>query len=138
MKISEDKLLAIALIFEQSNGNALNDNDAMLVKNSGLDHLQPNELEEVIASSIEDAEPEYRSKAYWVLGKRYNINLAPSFNKWLNIELNNNNADLVYQILIALDNLELPAFGTDREGSYSVQERDLNLRDARLYLENHA
>jgi len=138
MKLSEDNLLDIAIIFEQANGNTLNDNDAMLVKNSGFDRYQPKELEELIASSIDDAEPEYRSKAYWVLGKRFNINLVPSFNKWLEMELNNKNSDLVYQILIALDNLELPAFGTDRDGSYSVQESDLNLRDARLYLENHA
>ena len=138
MRFIEDNLLDIALIFEQANGNTLNDNDALLVKNSGLDHYEPKELEKLIASSIDDAEPEYRRKAYWVLGKRFNINLVPSFNKWLKIELNNKNPDLVYQILIALDNLELPAFGTDRDGSYSAQESDLNLRDARLYLENYA
>lgn len=138
MKFSEDSLLDIALIFEQANGNVLDDNDASLVKNSGLDHYKPEELEELVASSIEGAEPEYRGKAYWVLGKRFNKNLVPRFNKWLEIECKNQNSELIYQLLIALDNLELPVFSADRCGGYSVRESGLNLRDARAYLENHA
>lgn len=138
MKFSVDNLLDIALIFEQANGNNLGDNDALLVKNSGLDHCQPEELEKLIISTIVDADPEYRSKAYWVLGKRFNKNLVHSFNEWLEVELNKKNPDLVYQILIALDNQGLSVFGTDRDGSYSSQEADLNMRDARLYLDNHA
>lgn len=83
MKFNEENLLDIALIFEQANGNALSDNDVLLVKSSGLDHCQPEELEELITSSIDEAEPEYRGKAYWVLGKRFNMDLVPMFNKWL-------------------------------------------------------
>ena len=138
MKFNEENLLYIALIFEKANGNVLNDNDASLAKNSGLDQYKPEELEELVASSIESAEPEYRGRAYWVLGKRINKSLVPRFNKWLEIECANQNTDLIYQILIALDNLEILVFGTDRDGSYSIQESDLNFRDARSYLENHA
>lgn len=138
MKFSEENLLDISLIFEQANGNVLNDNDASLVMISGLDHYKPEELEELVAGSIDGAEPEYRSRAYWVLGKRFNKSLVPRFNEWLEIECKNQNADLVYQLLIALDNLELPVFGEDRGGGYSVQESDLNMRDAQSYLENHA
>lgn len=138
MKFSEENLLDIALIFEQANGNVLTDNDASLVNNSGLDHYKPEELEELVASSIEGAEPEFRGRAYWVLGKRFNKSLVPRFNKWLEMECKNQNSELVYQLLIALDNLELPVFCADRDSGYSVQESDLNLRDARSYLENHA
>ena len=138
MKFSEENLLDITLILEQANGNILNDNDALLVKKSGLAHYSPEELETLLVNSIDSTELEYRGKAYWVLGKRFNTKLIPKFNEWLEKEFMSQNSDQAYQILIALDNLGLPAFGEDRDGSYSILDKELNLRDAKFYLNSHA
>lgn len=134
MKPSDENLLDIALIFERANGNALDDNDSLSVEKSGLTEYSPEELESMLIASLGDAEPEYRSTSYWALGKRYNIELVPLFNKWLESEVQRKEHDSIYQILIALDNLEIPVFGEDREGSYSSMDIELNLRDARVHL----
>lgn len=135
MKFSEENLLDIALIFEQANGCILSDNEFLLVRNSGLTHYSPEELESLLVNSIDSATTELRGQAYSVLGKRFKAGLIPEFNKWLASELMAPNPGVVYQILIALDNLGLSVFGEDRGGSYSIMEKDLNLRDARDYLE---
>lgn len=137
MKFSEENLLDIALIFEQANDNVLNDSEFLLVQGSGLSHYSPQELETLLVNSIHSADIESRGKTYWVLGKRFNSELIPVFKKWLKIELMTPNPELVYQILIALDNLGLPVFGEDRGGSYSIMDVELNLRDARAYLQSH-
>lgn len=61
--------------------------------------------------------------------------MIPNFKKWLKIELENENSDTVYQLMIALGDLEKPIFNSDRNGSSAFNETELNLRDANKYLE---
>ncbi|WP_269471114.1 hypothetical protein [Sulfuriflexus mobilis] len=42
MNFTRENILDIALIFEEANGNTIDDNDSLLVKNSGLSELSPN------------------------------------------------------------------------------------------------
>jgi len=134
MKFSDENLLDMALIFAQENGNKLDDSDSLLIEKSGLTGFSPEELASMLIQSIEDAEDEYRARTYWVLGKRFDTELIPLFNEWLESEIQRGEHHLVYQILIALDNLEIPVFGTDRNGSYSSMDIELNVRDAKAYL----
>ena len=138
MKFTEENLLDIALIFEQANGNVLNSGDVAIVNNSGFIQFTPEELESMLIDSIADSEPEQRSRVYWVLGKRYNHNLLPKFKDWLKLEVATDNVQVIYQLLIALDNLEEPVFGKDRDGSYSSLDTELNIRDANVYLNKNA
>lgn len=139
MNFTRENILDIALIFEEANGNTLDVNDSHLVKNSGLSDLSANEIEQMLVDTInQNKTPEYRGSAYWALGKRFNKKLLPVFKKWLAFEVESNNTDALYQLLIALDNLEEQVFGEDREGSYGASDTELNIRDAKAYLENHA
>ena len=75
-----------------------------------------------------------RAVAYWALSKRYDKALIPDFKNWLKIELASKDKTAVYQILIALDNVDEPVFGKDRDGGYAAHETTLNIRDAENYL----
>lgn len=139
MNFTRENILDIALIFEEANGNTLDANDSLLVKNSGLSELSANEIERMLVDTInQNKTPAYRGTVYWALGKRFNKKLLPVFKKWLAVEVELNNADALYQLLMALDNLEERVFGKDREGSYGATDTELNMRDAKVYLERHA
>ena len=139
MEVSEDNLYVAALVFEQVNGNLLDKNDVQLIKNAGLDNCAAEFLEAALVEALNaERTPSYRSMAYWALSKRFNRSLIPLFKKWLHRELDNQESGAVYQLLIALDNLEEPAFGNDRNGSFSAADTPLNVRDAAIYLEKNA
>lgn len=139
MNFTRENILDIALIFDEANGNSLDDNDALLVKSSGLYELSANEIERLLIETItQDKTPEYRGSAYWALGKRYNKKLLPELKRLLADEVESNNAGTLYQLLIALDNLGEHVFGEDRKGSYGAADTELNIRDAKVYLEKHA
>lgn len=139
MNFTRENILDIALIFEEANGNTLDANDVLLVKNSGLSDLPVSEVERMLVESItQDKSPEYRGSAYWALGKRNNKKLLPEFKIWLANEIESNNAGALYQLLIALDNLEEHVFGEARGGSYGATDTELNIRDAKVYLEKNA
>lgn len=57
-------------------------------------------------------------------------------NKSINQELEKEQYEAVYQIMIAIDNLGERVFGKDRKGSYSITDTKLNIRDAKHYLES--
>ena len=78
--------------------------------------------------------PELRLSAYWALSKRFDKNLLPFFRNQLEVEIEVEGAPAVFQLLIAIDNLAEPVFGTDRNGSFSGFDSDLNIRDAKAYL----
>lgn len=139
MEVSEDNLYVAALVFEQANGNRLDENDVRLIQNAGLGNCAPEFLEAALVEAL-TAEPpaSYRSMAYWALSKRFNNGLIPLFKKWMHRELGNQESGAVYQLLIALDNLEEPVFGSDRNGSVSAADTLLNVRDATIYLEKNA
>lgn len=139
MEISEENLLVTALIFEQANGNRLGENDIQVIEAAGLSGASAELLEEALLEALNAERPSaYRSTAYWALSKRFNRELIPYFMKWMKKELENSEPGAVYQLLIALDNVEEPVFGKDRNGSVSVMDAGLNVRDARTYLEKNA
>lgn len=64
-------------------------------------------------------------------------NRKSEFKKWLGTELENENAFAVFQILVALDRLEEPAFSESRVVR-GEDETELNLIDAKEYLNNNS
>lgn len=139
MKLTNDQFEASAYIFEKANGNKKTEYEEKVIAESGLNNLKPIELETQIVNEINSglySDSKERISAYWTLSKIHKTELIPNFKKWLKIELENENADTVYQIMIALGNLEEPIFDTDRNGSSAFNETELNLRDAENYLNN--
>ena len=139
MRLRDDEFGAAAYIFEQVNGNIKTDVELQIIEKSGFKTIHPDVLEKKIIEGINNGSyqgSKDRVSAYWVLGKRYNKTLIPEFNKWLKIETINGEVEAVYQILIALSNMGLPIFNTDREGCTASWEHDLNLRDAKAYLKS--
>ena len=138
MKLTNDQFEVSAYIFERANGNKKSEYEKKVIADSGLKNLKPIELETQIVNGINSGLYSYskeRISAYWSLSKIHKSELIPNFKKWLKIELENENADTVYQLMIALGNLEEPIFNIDRNGSSAFNETELNLRDAKKYLE---
>lgn len=139
MKLKIEQIGAVAYIFEQANGNTKTDYENEIIEESGLGNIEPNLLENKIVEGLNNGiydNSKVRISAYWALGKRFSQELIPTFQKWLQKELNKNDAEAVYQILIALGNMEEPVFNEDRDGGSASSEKELNLRDAKHYLEN--
>jgi len=137
MKFEIDQFDAIAYIFETANGNTPGDYENSVIDASGFKDTPPQELVDDILVSFREGNPgdiEYRLSAYWALAKRFDKNLLPFFREQLEVEIEVEEAPGVFQLLIAIDNLAEPAFGTDRNGSYSGFDSDLNIRDAKAYL----
>ena len=140
VKFEIDQFDAIAYIFETANGNTLGDYENRVIDASGFKDTPPQELVDDILSSFREGNPddiEYRLSAYWALSKRFDKNLLPFFRKQLEVEIEVEEAPGVFQLLIAIDNLAEPAFGTDRNGSFSGFDSDLNIRDAKTYLKRN-
>jgi uncharacterized membrane-anchored protein YjiN (DUF445 family) len=141
MEISKDNLNAIAFIFERANGNTLGEYEVGVIEESGLSNVSVETLENSIIENLNKnqiIENSFKALAYWVLSKRFNKKLIPEFTKWLKNEVSNEEPEAIYQLLIALENLEQPAFGKDRNGSFSIEDVELNIRDANEYLEKNA
>lgn len=139
MKLTNHQFEASAYIFEKANGNKSSEYEEKIIAESGLKNLKPIELEYQIVNGINDGlylDSKERISAYWSLSKIHKIELIPNFKKWLKIEFEQKNPDTVYQLMIALGNLEEPVFHKSRTGS-AFNETELNLRDAKLYIETH-
>lgn len=137
MKLTYDQFDAAAYIFEKSNGNSKSDYEEKIIAESGLADLKSTDLEKIIISGLNSGiykDEQDRISAYWALGKRFNPNLIPFFRRRLKSELESNNPSAIYQLLIALENMEEPVFNDDRNGSTASLETELNLRDAKKYL----
>ena len=136
MKYSEDAIEAIVYLFEQANGRELESYDLDVIKEHSLVGHDPsvisNYLVDVIQSDSSLAES-YRTAVYWALSKRHDKGLISFFIERLATEVSLNSQS-VFQLLIALDNLEENVFSEERGGSYSSLDDDLNLCDAQLYL----
>lgn len=136
MKINHDEFTEVAFIFEKENGQKHSEFEEEIIKNSSWKNIPVEELEMEIVNGIQNgiykSEAE-RVSAYWALSKRYNEKLITDFKKWLKKELENENSIAVFQILIALSNLNEPSFAKERT-EYDVNETELNLRDAQNYL----
>ena len=139
MKIKEDQFDAIAYIFELNNGNVLDDYEYKVIDKSGFKDIPADVLTDAILDNLNDdhsMDTTYRILAYWALSKRFDTNLLPFFRDKLKLELSIDGIPAVFQLLIALDNLDQPVFGDDRDGSFSADDTELNIRDAKAYLEN--
>jgi hypothetical protein len=139
MNINENQFDAIAYIFEKDNGNSLGDYENNIIDESGLKGMSCKTLVDAILDNLKEnhsIDTAYRLSAYWALSKRFDKALLPYFKVWLKDELLIKGAPAVFQILIALDNIEESVFGKDRNGSFSGDDMKLNIRDAEIYLEN--
>jgi len=137
MKITDSQLEAVGYLFEQANGNELGSVESSIVKSSGLMNCDLEEITKGIIDLLNGHERrlvKVRIAAYWALSKKYDRDLLPLLQKWLQTELAKKETDAVFQLMIALDNLEEPIFGEDRDGGYSSRDVGLNLRDADKYL----
>lgn len=141
MKLTDEQFEALAYIFERENGNKKSDYENKVIAESGLSNFEPELLERSVVdglnNGIYDSSTD-RISAYWVLGKRFNRNLIPSFKKWLQKEFDLNDPLAVYQLLISLGNMEEPVFNPDRDGSSAYFETELNMRDAKDYLNKNS
>ncbi|WP_412560842.1 hypothetical protein [Winogradskyella sp. MIT101101] len=137
MKLTNDQFEEVAYIFEKANGNSHSDYEKGIISASELTKFKPTELEQIIVDGLEksiyDGSTD-RISAYWALGKRFNRNLIPLFKKWLQKEFDLKDPQAVYQLLISLGNMEEPVFNPDRDGGSASWETELNLRDAKAYL----
>jgi len=136
MKLSYDQFDAAVYIFEKNKGNFKTAYEEMIIAESGLSNLKAKELEKIIVEGLNSnfyKGTKIRTSAYWALSKQFNAELIPDFKKWLEMEILKKNSGVVFQLMIALDNLEEPVFHTDRN-SYSIAEIELNMRDAENYL----
>jgi hypothetical protein len=135
MKLTEEEFLAIAFTFEKRIGHEKDEFENELIEqNSHLSTLESLDLEEMIISGLESdlyQTNEERIRAYWTLSKAFNKDLIPDFQKWLRKQSEQNNPGEVYQILIALSNLDEKVFTRMETAFY---DEELNLADARNYL----
>ncbi|HEX9825446.1 MAG TPA: hypothetical protein VGA80_02525 [Flavobacteriaceae bacterium] len=136
MKLTQDQFLEAGFIFEKANGNSHSDFEKKIIAESELTKFRPTELEQIIVNGLNSGiyknEAE-RVSGYWALSKITNLNLISDFKKWLRTELENENGIAIFQLLIALDRLEEPAFNEKRTGR-GADETELNIRDAKEYL----
>lgn len=136
-KLNLDQFEACAYLFEQEHGRELHESESERLRHTQLPSDNTKELEEIITSGLDHnlyGNIEERASAYWSLTKRHNSNLIPHFTTWLKNEFEEENHGPVYQLLIALGNLDVEVFGKDREGSTAGFEIELNMRDAEDYL----
>lgn len=139
MRFPGNAIVAAAYLFDKANGNKLTEFEADEIERHGLSEIDPELVARELRSTVcEDYKTNstYRQHAYWALGKLFDANLIPFFKERLAEELRR---DLiaVYQILIALDNLEQPVFSEGRDGSVAMHEYEMNRADAKAYLEHY-
>ena len=140
MKLNDHQLEACAYIFEIDLGNDQEDFRQDIIESSGISNYSPNELEKSILQELENgsySDDDLRTSAYWALSKRFNRSLIPLFIKYLRFELTNQNTGPLFQLMIALNNMEEPVFSPSRTGFASF-ETELNMRDAELYLKENS
>ncbi|RXG14195.1 hypothetical protein DSM03_101312 [Leeuwenhoekiella aestuarii] len=137
--MNRDQVLEAAFIFERVNGVVHGDFENDTIAASELKHYQPAELEQLMIKGVDSGlyrNDEERVGVYWALSKSNNRALLPLFRDWLGIEVAaNNNETTLFQLLVALDQLDEPVFPKTRR-SRAADETELNLRDAKSYLSN--
>ncbi|PIA77421.1 hypothetical protein BFR04_08210 [Gaetbulibacter sp. 4G1] len=136
MKLTNEQFTEVAFIFEKENGNSHSNFEKEIIAKSKLTEYRTTELEKIIVDGLNSGiykTEEERVSGYWSLSKIGNRNLITDFKKWLVTELENENGIAIFQILIALNRLDEPAFNKNRTGQ-GVDETELNIRDAKQYL----
>jgi len=136
MRFPKDAITAAAFSFELARGVPHGPYEVSEIQTHGLDGIDPELLARelrylIIAEHKSDSGD--RQQAYWALGKKRDSILIPFFRDQLRLELTRDMI-AVYQIMIALQDMDEPTFGSDRSG-YSIDDYELNRRDAESYLE---
>ena len=136
MDIDSPFLTAAAFCFEAARGVRHSDFETEIIEESGLETTPPDELAQILWHwlATEGADSPLRGSAYWALGKRRDPrDLAPLVAA-LRRELPRD-ADVVYQILIALEDLGESAFPPEQRGR-SSRDHELNRAAAQRYLDS--
>jgi len=136
MSFTPNQIEAAGLLFEEENGNVLGDYEKGVVAESDLEGRELREVKNELIDSVTfptELNAHDRCGIYWALSKTFDSDLIGWWTSQLRNEVENK-TECVFQIMIALDNLEEPIFVEDRSG-YSTLETEFNLRDARNYLD---
>ena len=134
MDIDSPFLTAAAFRFEAARGVRHSDFETDIIEESGLETVPPDDLAQTLWHwlATEGADSPLRGSAYWALGKRRDPrDLAPLVAA-LRRELPRD-ADVAYQILIALENLGEPVFPPEQR-ERSSRDHELNRAAALRYL----
>jgi len=136
MKLTNEQFTETAFIFEKANGNSHSEYEKQIISESKMTNFETKELEQIIIDGLNSGiykNEDERVSGYWALSKLGNRNLISDFKKWLRTELQSGKGIAIFQILVALDRLEEPAFHENRNGR-GADETELNIRDAKQYL----
>ncbi len=130
-----DYLYAAAYFFERERGRPMDDAELACIRDEGLDQAGSTELRRVLEQGLVSGgwSANERSLACFALGKTFDSTLTPLLQRQLRIEWEERSC-AVYQIMICLSDLGEEVFATDRGGSLSSMDVELNLRDAEAYL----
>ena len=131
----ESKLLPAALRFEQAHGRKLESFEILQVQDAGLESVEPDSLANQICCVLDTLprmSPDYRSAAFWALGKLCDSSLLGFFRGHLAREIEDE-MGVAYQIMIALNNLGEPVWLVG-ECSFGVAEVERNRTAAVRYL----
>jgi hypothetical protein len=132
----ESHLLAAVYLFERENGRTLDSGEAWELIEAEMNSSRPEEVAAWICQTIESSpapNAQYRGTAFWVLGKRMDPELLDFFRRHLTLEVEQD-MEVAYQIMIALDNLDEPVWPS-RQGGVSVIDHTVNHAAARRYIE---
>ncbi len=138
MEIDSQFLTAAAFRFEAARGVRHSDFETVIIAEAELDTIAPDDLARTLWNwlAADGANSSLRSSAYWALGKRSDSrDLAPLVAA-LRCELPRD-ADVVYQILIALENLGEPVFPREQR-ERSSRDHAFNRAAAERYLASRA
>ncbi|WP_400075244.1 hypothetical protein [Winogradskyella sp. R77965] len=139
MKLTDHQFTEAAFIFEKENGSYHGNYEKSVIKESNLTLIEPSKLKANIIDGLQSnlyAEIKDRTSAYWALSKTNDTNLISDYKKWLKRELSEENPIPIFQILLALDRFDEPSFHKDRVSRH-YDDVELNIRDAKNYLENN-
>ena len=129
------QLEAVAYRFEMAGGRSLDQSESDCVMASGFQSVELLILADRICGWLDsspDLTSDFRSPAFWALGKSYDSRLVDFFRRHLAREIERD-MTVAYQIMIALDNLDEPVWPPDKQ-SFSVFESDENHEAAVRYL----
>ena len=134
MEIDSQFLTAAAFRFEAARGVRHSDFETEIITELELDTIAPDDLAHTLWDWLggKGADSPLRSSAYWALGKRHDPRDLTSLVAVLHRELPRD-ADAVYQILIALENLGEPVFPPEQRGR-SSRDHESNRAAAQRYL----
>jgi hypothetical protein len=132
MRIPTEAINAAAYVFEGANGNTLGEWQISEIDQYGLRNVDVTALATELVRIVEAETPDSKGHAYWALGKKVDASLLPFFRKQLGLELGRD-IEAVYQIMIALDNLDEPVFA-DGGTSHSSSDYERNRDCAQRYL----